>query len=281
MSGSDRLDEWEGRRLEEWRDRWRVPALVVFRETRSTNDAARTLAEDGAPAGSLVMSDHQTAGRGRMQRTWADAPGRSLLMSFVLRPASGSGPASAVPGTAPLRVGLAIAAALNDAAGIQALLKWPNDVIVGGRKLAGILCEATTSGNESLIIAGIGINVLQGSHDWPADLKGSAISVTEAAPVTAPARPDLMEAVVHAMRPLFTRPLEPLTADELIAYADVDALRDRQVTVTGSLDTEGTAAGIAADGALLVLTAAGMRRVLSGTVRTARPLPYTTARKPQ
>lgn len=227
------------------------------------------------------MSEHQTAGRGRMHKTWADAPGRSLLMSFVLRPEPLGAPGAVAPGTAPLRVGLAVAAALNEAAGIQTLLKWPNDVIAEGRKLAGILCEATSSGNESVIIAGIGINALQGDQDWPADLKGSAISIAEAAPLTAPPRAAVMEAVVRAMRPLFTRPLAPLTADELRAYGGVDALRHRQVTVSGSSDLQGTAAGIAADGALLVHTAGGMRRVLSGTVRTARPLPYTTARKPQ
>lgn len=282
MTGSAPLQEWEGRSVDDWRSRWRLPVVVALAETASTNDLARSMAEQGAPAGLLVMTEHQTAGRGRMQRSWTDAPGRSLLLSFVLRPApSRDGPASSAPGTAPLRVGLAVAAALHDAARLDAQLKWPNDVMVAGGKLAGILCEAVSSGDEGLIIAGIGMNVLQRAQDWPAELKGHAISVAQTAAIAAPARAAIMEALVTVMRPLFTRPLDPLSQDELRAYGRIDALRGRQVTVSGSVALHGMAAGIAADGALLIETAHGIRRVTSGTVRAARPLQHSTARKPQ
>lgn len=282
MSGPARMHEWEGRSLDEWRMRWRLPDIVALGETASTNDVARAMAEQGAPAGLLVMAEHQTAGRGRMQRPWSDAPGRSLLLSFVLRPLAPCGSTgTTTPGTAPLRVGLAVAAALHDAAGLGALLKWPNDVMVNSSKIAGILCEAASRGNDSLVIAGIGMNVLQRDEDWPAELKGEAISVAQAAPVTAPARSAIMDALAAAMRPLFTRALEPLSEDELRAFARIDALRGRQVTVSGPVELQGTAAGIAADGALLIESADGFRRVTSGTVRAAGPLQHTTARNPQ
>ena len=282
MSGYSRLRDWEGRSVQEWETRWSLPGLVALRQTASTNDVARALADQGAPAGLLVMTEHQTAGRGRMQRPWADVPGRSLLLSFVLRPdPSHEHRGGTVPGTAPLRVGLAVARALHDATGLRALLKWPNDVVVAGGKLAGILCEAVSSGIESLIIAGIGMNVLQVDQDWPAELKGQATSVAEAVPGATPARPALVQAVVAAMRPLFTRPLEPLAENEILEYDAIDALRGRQVVVSGAVDLQGTAAGIAPDGAMLIDTAEGIRRVTSGTVRAARPLRYTTARKPQ
>src|SRR5690606_609005 len=165
VSRAGHLHHWESRSTEEWRARWRVPAFIALRETGSTNDIARRMAEQGAPAGLLVMTEHQTAGRGRMSRSWSDAVGKSLLLSFILRPqagawrsdvrpqpgsTAGAAPPSATPGTAPLRVGLAIASALRSCAGVDALIKWPNDVIIGGRKVAGILCEAVSTGGSSV-----------------------------------------------------------------------------------------------------------------------------------
>lgn len=281
MSEPARLHSWEGRALDEWRTRWQLPGIVALAETPSTNDVARAMAEQGAPAGLLVMAEHQTAGRGRMQRPWTDAPGRSLLLSFVLRPAPGrAAPSGTAPGTAPLRVGLAIAAAIREAVGLEPRLKWPNDVIVAGAKLAGILCEAAGGADPGFIIAGIGMNVLQRDQDWPAELKGRAISIAQAAR-SAPERAAMMDAVVAAMRPLLTRALDPLSDHELRAYAGIDALRGREVTVTGAVDLHGIAAGIAPDGALLLDTADGTCRVTSGTVRPARPRQHTTPRNPQ
>lgn len=284
MSGSARLGQWEGLTIDECRARWRLPAVVALSETGSTNDVARRMAEQGAPAGLLVMTEHQTAGRGRMQRTWADAPGRSLLLSFVLRPGpadASSGSVSFAPGTAPLRVGIALAGALRAAAAIDAQLKWPNDVLAANRKLAGILCEAASVGGETLIIAGIGINVLQRDDDWPGELRGRAISVAQAAAAGAPGRLALMDAVTAALRPLFTQPLVPLRDDELRTYDGLDALRGLDVMATGAAVVRGTAIGIAPDGALLVRAGGVARRVSSGTVRLAEPDTHTTARMPQ
>ena len=288
MSGSTRLREWEGLTVDECCARWRLPAVIALSETASTNDVARRMAEQGAPAGLLVMTEHQTAGRGRMHRPWTDAPGRSLLLSFVLRPAPApatGASASVAPGTAPLRIGMALVAALRDAAGIDARLKWPNDVVAAGGKLAGILCEAASAGGQTLIIAGIGINVLQQPDDWPDELRGRAVSVAQAAAPAAPGRLTLMDAVTASLRPLFEHPLAPLSEAELRTYDAVDALRGFDVTATGPSELHGTAAGIAADGALLVRTGNVVRRVASGSVRRTEPHSpdhnHTTARTPR
>jgi BirA family transcriptional regulator, biotin operon repressor / biotin---[acetyl-CoA-carboxylase] ligase len=281
VSGSARLVEWEGLTLDECRARWRLPVVIALAETASTNDIARRMAEQGAPAGLLVMTEHQTAGRGRMMRTWTDVPGLSLLLSFVLRPAPAAGPAGIAafaPGTAPLRVGVAVAGALRAVAVIDARLKWPNDVVADGGKLAGILCESASAGGETVIIAGIGINVLQRNDDWPAELRGHAVSLAQVASGAGPDRVAVMDAVTAALHPLFTQPLGPLSDAELRAHADLDALRGLDVVATGAGETRGTAVGISPDGALLLESAGGVHRITSGSVRVARPHTNHTAR---
>jgi BirA family biotin operon repressor/biotin-[acetyl-CoA-carboxylase] ligase len=126
-----------------------------FREIGSTNDRARGLAAAGAPHGTLVTAGVQTAGRGRQGRTWAAPPGSSLLMSLVLRESDG---------LLPLRAGLAVAAVAGDAAKV----KWPNDVLVEGRKVAGILAEARPQ--EGWTVLGIGLNVALDVRVLPPEL---------------------------------------------------------------------------------------------------------------
>ena len=297
MSASARLDAWEGRPIEDWRRRWRIPAVAAFAEAGSTNDVARAMAEQGAPAGQLVMTEHQSAGRGRMRRLWTDSPGRSLLLSFILRPAPVH---AAAPGTVPLRVGLAIATALREAAGIEARIKWPNDVVVDGRKMAGILCEATSAGGETVIIAGIGINVLQRAEDWPDELRDQAVSVAQVAGPMAPGRAALLSAVVAAMRPLFSRPMTPLDDAELLAFRRLDALHSLDVSVTGAgggvgaggrvsanpaddarVPVRGIVAGIAPDGALLLEADGRVQRIATGTVRVSATSTPITPRTPR
>ena len=273
------LSTWEGRALEYWRVRWQLPQLVALEQTGSTNDMARRMADEGAPAGLLVMTEHQTAGRGRFGRPWTAQPGDSLLLSFLLRPARST--AGVSPGTAPVRVGLAIAGALRAATGIDAQLKWPNDVVVpGAGKIAGILCEAVSSGGDTLIIAGVGVNVRQQPEDWPADLSGHASSIDAALGRSRDDglhRTTVMDAVAAAMHPLFTLPMMPLTTAELRAYSEIDTLRGRAVTATGQETAAGVAAGIATDGTLRLDTPDGLRRVTSATVRLV-PDPPSSSR---
>ncbi|HEX6130429.1 MAG TPA: biotin--[acetyl-CoA-carboxylase] ligase, partial [Actinomycetota bacterium] len=120
----------------------RVSAPVRADEvTGSTNATALAMAEDGAPAWTLVAAGHQTDGRGRLGRTWTDVPGRAVLVSVVLRPAL----PPARLGLLSLAAGAAVAEAIREQAGVDAEVKWPNDVRVGDRKVGGVLAEASVA----------------------------------------------------------------------------------------------------------------------------------------
>jgi BirA family biotin operon repressor/biotin-[acetyl-CoA-carboxylase] ligase len=175
--------------------RFRGP-LRAYRSVPSTQTLARAWAEaappDRAPEGAVVLADHQTAGRGRRGRAWTAPPGTALLFSLVLRPPL---PASRWP-EIPLAAGCAVAEALERAAGVDASLKWPNDVLVGGRKLAGNLAEGA-AGDSPLVILGVGVNVSQDERDWPPDLAGRARSLAGlGAPV---ARDALLTAILERL----------------------------------------------------------------------------------
>jgi BirA family biotin operon repressor/biotin-[acetyl-CoA-carboxylase] ligase len=125
--------------------------------TESTNDDARLLAAAGAPHGALVVADTQTAGRGRRGRAWQSPPGENLYASFVLRPAVALVDAPSLSLVAGLAVAEAVAA---HAEGADVRVKWPNDVRVGGKKLAGVLLEASLRGAElAWLVLGVGVNV--------------------------------------------------------------------------------------------------------------------------
>ena len=139
----------------------------------STQDELARLAAAGAPEGTVVTATHQTGGRGRRGRTWWDAPGDNLLVSVLLRPAI---PAAAAPALSPVAA-VAVAEAVADAAGVEAGIRWPNDVLVGARKLAGILAEAAVDGAGRLdhVRLGIGLNVNQTA--FPAPIQDVATSL--------------------------------------------------------------------------------------------------------
>lgn len=285
MTAGRALESWEGRPVDHWRSTWGLPSVVALESVSSTNDLARTLALDGAAAGTLVLAEHQTAGRGRMQRHWMDQSGRSLLLSFIIRPtpigvaaaARGSSAApdpgavhegAIAPGTVPLRVGMATAAALRAATGVAALLKWPNDVVISeGGKLAGILCEAQMVGPDPVIVAGIGVNVRHVDGDWPDGLRGRAVSIAQLRGADSADRAAILGRLVAALRPVFTAPLSPLSSAELDAFDAIDALAGHTVSITEPDAPSGIAAGIDPDGALAVETAEGRRRITAGSVR--------------
>jgi BirA family transcriptional regulator, biotin operon repressor / biotin---[acetyl-CoA-carboxylase] ligase len=207
-----------------------------LRATSSTNDRARTLAASGAPHGTLVTATEQTAGRGRQGRTWAAPPGRALLCSLLLRD---------YDPLLPLRAGLAVA----DLAGDAALVKWPNDVLLDGRKLAGILVEARPQ--DGWAVLGIGVNVAVDLADLPPEVR-------ERAATRGRAPGELERTLAELLRALEARLAEPPAAT-LAALRARDALRGRPVRWA---DGEGTGAGIDDAGALLVRLAGGELRTL-------------------
>ncbi len=224
--------------------------------TGSTNDDAVAAARAGAPAGLVVGADVQTAGRGRRGRTWAARPGDAVLMSVLTRPRVDVADAGVVP----ILVAVAVADALGDGVGVI----WPNDLVIGGRKVCGILCElgADESG-VAWIVAGIGVNV----HGVPAVAdarwRPGAVS-TDAAPRR---RHDVVcDVVTHLARRMDEwRDVGPGPA--LAAFAARDLLDGHGVTVTvGDHDVAGTAAGVDGQGRLVVHTPAGPQTLAAGEV---------------
>ena len=144
--------------------RWMGRLVMTLAETDSTNDVAWTALERGGSDGLAIVADAQLRGRGRAGRAWHTTPGQGLALSLALRRAPG------VPvGLLPLASGLALARAL-DGLGAGSLLKWPNDLLIGSRKVAGILAEAR--GAEGLVV-GFGVNVTQREEDFPPELAHS------------------------------------------------------------------------------------------------------------
>lgn len=142
-----------------------VPELRFLEETTSTNAVASDWAAQGAPDGAIVVTDHQTAGRGRLDRSWYAPPGECLLFSMVLTPRARPDQLGL------LNLAAAAALCLSLRPHTPARVKWPNDVMMGGRKVAGILSE----GSESFAVVGVGLNV--NVAEFPGELAGTATSL--------------------------------------------------------------------------------------------------------
>jgi len=146
--------------------------IVYYETIASTNSVAKALAQQGAVEGTLVVANEQTAGRGRLGRPWLAPRGTCLLFSLILRPDL---EARRVQGLTMI-CGLGVREAIREATGLQAQLKWPNDIMLRGRKAAGILTEASTTGGRlSYVVAGIGLNVNLHVTALPADLNATSI----------------------------------------------------------------------------------------------------------
>ena len=240
--------------------RWGVPQCGVFRTLSSSLDAIHDLGEQGAPTGTVVLAEEQTAGRGRDGRTW-HSPAGGVWLGMLLRPA----PPLPALGVLSLRVGLVLADVVEAVLGIRptaisgprAGLKWPNDVLISDRKVAGILCEGRWQG-ESLqwLGIGIGMNVV---NEIPAELQGRAVALRELRPSVR--RIDVLDQLVPALLRLTSHGAQ-LTQFECAAFARRDWLRGRQLRTP----LAGRAAGIRPDGALLVDTGAGTTMVQGGHV---------------
>jgi len=208
-----------------------------LRTTGSTNDRARELAAAGAPHGTLVTTGEQTAGRGRQGRTWSAPAGQALLLSLVLRDP---------PPLLPLRAGLAVAGVAGDAARV----KWPNDVLLDGRKLAGILVEARPQ--DGWAVLGIGLNAAVDLAALPAEVRDRAATLD---------RPP--EAVLADLLPALEARLAESDEPTLAELRERDALLGRPIRWEGGA---GVGAGIGDDGTLLVRTDDAVVRLAAGEV---------------
>ncbi|HEX9611542.1 MAG TPA: biotin--[acetyl-CoA-carboxylase] ligase [Gemmatimonadales bacterium] len=234
--------------------RWGVPQAGVFRALPSVMDAIHELAAQGAPAGTVVLAEEQAAGRGRDGRTWRSPKG-GVWLGLLLRP-----PGVELAATA-IRAGIAVGEAIDQLVGRPVTrLKWPNDVMLDGRKLAGILCEGRWQGGALQWLAlGVGANV---ANVVPPELESRAIALRDVLPEAR--RLDLLDRLVPGLLRLAT-PGAQLSERELSAFAARDWLHGRQL----ARPLFGRAAGIRPDGALLVEMGAGTVAVRDGHVELA------------
>ena len=235
--------------------------ILWYEDVSSTNDIASTLAGHGADEGAVIIADAQSAGRGRQGRTWASPAGAGLYMSILLRPA----PEALALLT--IAAGVAVAEAIEVSTGLRPTLKWPNDIYVSNRKVAGLLAEANAPTDQDIqfVILGIGINIAPAAY--PPDVAARATSLEA----------ELGRAVDRGL--LLTECLASLAEQ----YADLrngrsglvmDGWRRRAAPLLGravrweadGVAREGVAENIDESGALIVLTLAGPVRVIAGEV---------------
>jgi BirA family biotin operon repressor/biotin-[acetyl-CoA-carboxylase] ligase len=230
--------------------RWSLPRVLVLQQTTSTMDEAHALAARGAAAGTLVIAHVQTAGRGRSGGAWVAVEGASILCTLIERPRHTS-----ALDVLSLRVGLGVAASLDPFAPSPVGVKWPNDLIVGGGKVAGVLVEARwrDSRLEWVAIAiGINVGAAPSQHGTARALRAGV------------ARLMVLDAVLGALRGAAARE-GPLTHAELAAWTARDRLAGKRITAP----VEATVRGVLPTGELALETPNGVAALRSGSVTLA------------
>lgn len=242
----------------------------------STNTELLRLAESGAAARTTVVALHQTAGRGRAGHTWEAPPGSSLLFSTLLRPRL---PMETLP-LATLAVGLGVCEGVRTETGLDAGLKWPNDLLVHGRKCAGVLCEGVPVSAEggAAIVAGVGVNVSTPAEALPrrAIFPATSLALEGATPDPERLLQRLLEAIWR-----WCGVLEETGGAERVVerFREWDALRGRalRVELPGGTSVEGRSLGVAPSGALRLQTSAGPLDIVAGSLSLAEGLDFPDA----
>ena len=238
---------------------WRTAEVVA--STGSTNADLAARARAGEPAGVVLATDHQVSGRGRLGRTWTAPPGSSIAMSVLLRPERD-------PATwtwLPLLAGLAVADSLRAVAGVPAVLKWPNDVLVADAKVCGILAERVDSPQGPACVLGVGVNVHLAEDELPVP---TATSLAVLRPGERFVRAEIMTTVLATLALLYHRWEDGLDTELAADYVSRSGTIGRSVRVLladGSSVT-GEAVGIDAEGRLRVRTPTGVQTFAAGDV---------------
>jgi len=244
-----------------------VPELRFFASITSTNDEAMRWSEQGAPDGALVVADTQTSGRGRLNRTWYTLPGSALAVSLIVRPTPQEAAAGGLFSPA---AALALSAALEHHPGLQTTVKWPNDVLIEGRKTAGILVESNWAGGIlQAIVIGIGVNVAPSSVPPAGSLLFPATCVEEHTPQRVD-RWQLLRGLLENLKKYRA----------MLAAGEVDTFlqhwQQRLAFMGQTVDLHhgdgrvqtGEVAGLSPDGGLVLILPDGSRAVISaGDVR--------------
>ena len=237
--------------------------IICYDTVDSTNLVLKNLAREGAEDGTVVVADSQGTGRGRMERAFFSPPGKGIWVSILLRP-------TFLPQDAPkctLMAAVAVARAM-EAFGLRAAIKWPNDILHEGRKLVGVLTEMSAEMDRvNYVVIGIGINVNIAPEDFPEELRATATSLMQMKGAPLP-RVAFLQELLRALDDLYTSVQREGFAPVLAAWREYAVTLGQEVRVIGpaGVEFEGVAADIDAEGALLVDTAEGRRRVLAGDV---------------
>ena len=237
--------------------------IVHFYDTSSTNNEAKRLAADDAVEGTIVVSEAQTLGRGRLNRGWFSPPGGGVWVSVILRPPF---PPQEAP-KCTLMAAVATVEAIREVSGLACGIKWPNDILWQGRKLVGILTEMSAEMDAiNFVVLGIGINVSLQESDFPEELRniGASVSMGAEREVSrVEVLQKLLERLEHWYQVVKKEGFEPV----LEAWRRESITFGQPVRVLAGEETyDGVAEELAEDGSLLVRTENGLRRVLAGDV---------------
>ena len=242
--------------------------IQVFQQTTSTNDVIEKLARDGVKEGAVVLAESQTRGRGRLGRKWMSPPGKGLWFSLLLRPKLRLAETTRLTVTC----ATALRRAIQSHTGLAAEIKWPNDLLVRGKKLAGILTELRAELDQTkYVIVGIGVDVNLSASDFPSDLRQQATSIkAEAGKVF-----DRAELAVSLLREL-DNDYQRLTSGQFSAIANeweeyCRTLGQEVVIHAGERQIRGRAESLDEDGALLLRSEHGhLERIIGGDVTIAK-----------
>lgn len=240
------------------------PQSRFLRQTASTNLDARRLAESGAPEGTLVVADSQDSGKGRRARKWFSPPGLGIYLSFVLRPAIS--PAEAAKIT--LLTSVSTAEALSELTGCQARIKWPNDILAGGKKIAGILAEISTELDSiNYMVVGLGLNVNVPLGAFPEELRGTATSVLIETGREF-SRTQLLKAILRDFERRYGAARRDGFQSALKRWRELSDVIGKNIRVETAGETvKGTVVELDRDGALVLRDSRGaVRRFLSGDI---------------
>jgi BirA family transcriptional regulator, biotin operon repressor / biotin---[acetyl-CoA-carboxylase] ligase len=244
-----------------------TPTIMRFESLPSTNTEAARQAALGAPEWLCVVAREQTAGRGRRERSWVSPKDAGLYASVVLRP-------TLAPRDWPLvtlAAALAARDALADACGLEADIKWPNDLLAGGRKLCGILAETAEGARGRAVVLGVGVNLNE--RAFPEELRDTATSV-EAQTGRAPDAERLLAALIQSLAARYETLREPGGASRVVGEWETHSTyaRGRRVRVALAAETfDGVTRGLEPDGALRVETFEGAIRIIrAGDVTALR-----------
>ncbi len=241
--------------------------IVHFNSVPSTNLEAKRLAEEGAEEGTVVVAERQESGRGRLGRGWLSPPG-GIYFSLVLRPRLSPAELSLVT----LAAAVAVADAVHGVTGLEVKIKWPNDVLLDGKKLVGILTEISAEADSiGFVVLGVGVNANLDEKEFPREVRPSVASLSSALgrPVD---RPTLLTTILESFEELYAKLSSGRFEEVLKRWSMLSATLGAEVRITTVTGTyQGKAIGVSEDGALVVRLSDGAHRVFhSGEVQHLR-----------